>query len=411
MRLSRIAALVLVAVASVSAARADDTPEATLAALLAANRFTGTWTQAALAGPALDFLLRNAADAQFVAIGEEHNVAEVAQFTDFLFGKLHERYGFNYFADEQDAQLGVDVSRAPLRGSFAKIAAWRDRYPNEFTFAGDEELQLLADVGRVSTGKANRVWALDQIFGVLHVLDRLAALTDDADSRRRIAALIEAARPYETKRFEEKKRYIAEVPAPADLDTLAQWFKPRSRREAEFLMAQLTKSRRIYRNWSLAAYEKQVTGYESNREREENMKQLFMREYRRAERLDGKQPRVLLKLGHWHLFRGQSPGSVFTLGNFVSDLATSNGSQSFAIAIMVNNGAGSDRDLLTNAAWTKPFVDAQEAGAWTAFDLRPLRGYAHAGRLGTLPPDLRRMIFGFDAVLLLSGAHKATLPF
>ena len=185
-------------------------------------------------------------------------------------------------------------------------------------------------------------------------------------------------------------------------------YEPKPASEAEFLLDQLILSLRVYRNWSLAAHEKQPTGYESNREREENMKALFMQHYRAADRIDRWLPKVLLKFGHWHVFRGMSPGSVFTLGNFISELATSNGKRSFSISVLLDDGPGSQRDLVKWAAWAKPFVDAS-SGQWTIIDLRPMRAYAHAGRLGTLEPDLRRFILGFDALLVGHGAHSATI--
>ena len=44
---------------------------------------------------------------------------------------------------------------------------------------------------------------------------------------------------------------------------------------------------------------------------------------------------------------------------------------------------------------------------WTIVDLRPLRGYLHAGKI-RVEPELRQMIFGFDAALLIGGGTAAT---
>ncbi|HEX5724556.1 MAG TPA: hypothetical protein VFX98_03770, partial [Longimicrobiaceae bacterium] len=54
--------------------------------------------------------------------------------------------------------------------------------------------------------------------------------------------------------------------------------------------------------------------------------------------------------------------------------------------------------------WAQPLFDAADAAAWTALDLRPLRALASAGQLGTLPPGLLPVIYGFDAVVILSGS-------
>ena len=52
--------------------------EPTIASLAEANRYALTLDKSSISGPGADFLLQSAAGAQFVAIGEEHNVAEVA---------------------------------------------------------------------------------------------------------------------------------------------------------------------------------------------------------------------------------------------------------------------------------------------------------------------------------------------
>ena len=52
--------------------------------------------------------------------------------------------------------------------------------------------------------------------------------------------------------------------------------------------------------------------------------------------------------------------------------------------------------------WAKPFVDAADPDHWTVFDLRTLRAAAGSGRFGTLAPALVQMIFGFDALVVLS---------
>ena len=371
--------------------------EPTLTSLSVANRYSLTLEGSAISGPGADFLLRSAAGAQFVGIGEEHNVAEVAQFASGLFRLLHEREGFNYFADEQDPWMCQEVSRPPLRGKLDAIAALHRKYPNSFTFQGDEEIAMLADIGRISTAKSDPIWGLDQVFGALHILESLPP-------GQRTRELIEVVKPLESKRFVEGQRYMLEVGSLDDVAALQKIYAPK---DYPFL-DQLIVSMRIYKNWLSAAKEKKPTGYESNREREENMKALFMRQYREAERIDRKEPKVLFKFGHWHLFRGMSPGSVFTLGNFASELATSNASKSFTIAVFLDDGPGSQRDVAKFAPWAQPWLDAATT-PWTVIDLRPMRDYAHAGQLGTLDPNLRRFIFGFDAVLVGHGAHAATI--
>ena len=52
--------------------------------------------------------------------------------------------------------------------------------------------------------------------------------------------------------------------------------------------------------------------------------------------------------------------------------------------------------------------DQRPKDRWIIFDLRPLREYANSGKLAGLNPELRRVIFGFDAALLIGGASLGT---
>ncbi|HKA36850.1 MAG TPA: hypothetical protein VKH43_08520 [Thermoanaerobaculia bacterium] len=400
-------------VAAPGAAGAQEaTVERLFADVLHANRYALVLEGGRLTGPGAAFLVREGGKGQFLLLGEDHNVAEIPRLTAALFAELHAQHGYDYLADEQDLWMCSEISKPPYLGREEQIRALRAKYRNAFTFEGDEEVAMLADIGRISTAKVARIWGLDQIFGALHVLERLEAIAADDSVRGRVRALVDFARPYESGRYVPGKRLMSEVELPEDLVTIPTWYRARAKDSAEgaFLADQLGKSVRIYANWRHAAIEKQPTGYESNREREENMKDLFLRYYRDAERRDGRLPKVLFKFGHWHLYRGQSPGSVFTLGNFASEFAKSNASSSFAAAIYQDDGPGSKKDWSSWAPWARPFIEAEFPEGWTVLDLRPLRSLAHARRLGTIPPELWRLLFGFEALILLKAAHPATLP-
>lgn len=111
------------------------------------------------------------------------------------------------------------------------------------------------------------------------------------------------------------------------------------------------------------------------------MKSRFLDEYNRALHADHELPRVLLKFGHWHIFRGLGPSNLQTLGDFVSQFAIANGSRSFHIAIFPNNAPGGFGDTRVESD-TTPVLLARGAAptGWTVVDLRPLRPYYTASR-------------------------------
>ena len=57
-------------------------------------------SETGIEGPGGEFIFEESANAQFVVIGECHNVREIPPFASALFSVLHKRYGFDYFATE-----------------------------------------------------------------------------------------------------------------------------------------------------------------------------------------------------------------------------------------------------------------------------------------------------------------------
>jgi hypothetical protein len=380
--------------------------EQLLDSLVAANARALSIDHDRLTGPGADWLLAEAARAQFVAIGEEHNAAEIPALVAPLLRDLQPHAGYHYVALEQDPAAMRAASVAPMRGRTDSIVAYARRYPHAFTFMSDQELAMIADVGRIAKGRGNPLWGLDQAFGVTHALDRLAALPVAKSNAALIRRYRDSASTKEQVRNLEKYHYMS-APKSEDFVKLAETLRPQRGSEAAFLVENLVVSDRVYR-----AY-RERRGYDNGYEREEFMKQRFMDEYRRAEAADRVPPKVILKFGHWHVYRGVGPSNLQTLGNFVSELARVSGGQSFHVSVHGNNAAGGYRTL---TAWPDSLPDPLIArklptDTWTIVDLRPLR--ANYRRISAaLRPDQRdqfaRLVFGFDAALYLGGMHPAT---
>jgi hypothetical protein len=199
---------------------------------------------------------------------------------------------------------------------------------------------------------------------------------------------------------------MAEAGELDELMNLLREYPAKKDSEAEFLLSQMILSAQIFKNNRLAEAG-QLTGYSSNLEREENMKWLFMHQYRMAQATGARLPKVLLKLGHNHAIRGRSWSNVLSLGNFVTEFAKSNNLNSFHLALYINNASG-DYGVLSSYPDYKPLADVAPTDKWMVIDLRPLQKYAHAGKLTGLNPELRRVVFGFDAVLIIGGGSRGT---
>lgn len=160
------------------------------------------------------------------------------------------------------------------------------------------------------------------------------------------------------------------------------------------------------------AYWGRNQGYLSNHHRALLNKRQLMHYLHAATQRDGAMPRVMMKFGSSHMVRGRSFTNVFDLGTLASEIAEVHGSRSFGVLML--GGAGTTHAVVDPRAfttveapvevddWIKPFYDAADPQRWTVFDLRPIR--ARIPRLGALPDETRKVLYGFDAVVILSGS-------
>ena len=373
----------------------------TLNSLLQENSHILEVENGQLSGEGFDFLMKAAAEAQCVAIAEEHNRLQIPQITTMLFSALHKKYGFNYLALEQGTVVCKMFASKPLVGNPDAIAEFVQKYTNAPTFITDQELQMIADAGRISDAKTDRIWGLDQEFGALHILDQLKELAPNDNARLFVEKLIEKALLYEKNRFASEKLFMAEVAQPEDFTELLDLFKPETGSKVDFLIQNLLFSNKVY-NKNVRAGNGELTGYDSNLEREEHLKERFMTEYKAAQKSGDRLPKVVLKLGHWHVYRGKYRGNVYTFGNFLSEFAISNGKQAFILSTTLLG----DPDEWRNSKG--PWVDVVNPDKWTIIDFRPLRKYAHAKRIEDLSEGIKNLLFRVDAILIIGNSRPGT---
>jgi hypothetical protein len=144
----------------------------------------------------------------------------------------------------------------------------------------------------------------------------------------------------------------------------------------------LRQSREIYRKYQ------DGRGFESNRQRALLMKSNFIEHYGLASENDSNPPKVILKFGGEHLFKGFNPLHNNDLGNMITELADYQHSQSVHILLLGVKGkqacfAGIGRpsqpgdfniaeDKDSDFLYLKPFFDKTAGDGMTLFDLRAL---------------------------------------
>lgn len=400
-----------------SAAPTVDQQVAVATSLLASNSYAIKLEGGRITGPGGELILALAEQAQFVAIGEEHNNADIPQFLTALLRALHERAGYNYLAIEQDPATMRAISAPPLRGDLEAIRTHARDRKHSFTFNTDEELEMLAAAGQISTGRGRPVWGCEQVFGATHVLERILPHAPSPEAQALAARLLAEARRRESRRDDElKDRFLLDADAAVQVNELRRLYASATDAEVRFLVDALAKSFEIYGYYRNGREGLTPGFYSNNAVREEHMKSLCRDEYLRAQQLDGQLPRAILKFGHWHLYQGTSPASLTsTTGNFFANLAKLNELGFLSIAFMSRQYDGKPLWDGEDAAAYAALAPALDQPGWRLVDLRPLREYPVFRALLRLAGDdlskraednLKRLVYGFDFALIMDESRR-----
>jgi hypothetical protein len=389
---------VLIAQPAPPAAPAAARSSALAAAVAGATR-PFTLANGAIAGPGADLLLRRAARAQFVLLGEHHYDRDTPIFAGALFRQLDARHGFRYMAVEQDPVAMETIGTRPYRGRIDKIVELAKRYPTHIGFSSDQDLQLLADISGMKADALPRVWGIEQAQGTSRYLEELVTLAPNAQVRAETERLLTLARK------ENRTSLSLTLDEPRTLGWLeglqaSFGAKPGSR--ADYLLAKLMKSVEIYSYYRRASTE--PVGHFNNSVREALFKENFLSYYRKAAK-GGKLPRVMFKQGMYHMYRGKSPAQAFTIANFAHELAIANGMEGMSIAILPI--ASADKA----SKWMRPILPDQWPQQPVVIDLEPLK--PRGRELAPLVDAADRWMFndflhGFDAVVILPNSAPAS---
>ncbi|GAM97519.1 hypothetical protein U91I_01145 [alpha proteobacterium U9-1i] len=372
-------------------------PESLLPALIEHSRHVGGVENGRLTGDAANILRALGAEAQFVLIGEEHGSVGVAQFVDAYWHDLSDA-GYRYAAIEVDPWAARALERELRAGG---VEAWRDFVAPRggaaaaafFTWTVEAALAHTI-VTTTPAGDQPTLWGLDQTFlgAASWYLNDIAANARNPQARALAARLATEAGAADL-------NWFARTDAQALVD-LRQHLNGRRDQDYAALVDAMIQSQRIYRPFTGGGGE----SYFANSEREALMKRIFLTHYRAAERADQAPPRVLLKFGSYHMYRGATPTHVQGLGGFVTELAAQNGTS--ALAVQVSCGPGSSVGSFSgsstsctegfNQTWgfLASYVDPTQL---TVFDLRAWR--LRPRRWAHLPADQRQLIDSFDLLV------------
>ena len=390
----------------------SDNASARLLAALQGNRLPLTMTDGP-AGRGWDWLVKEARDARFTLIGEEHGVAETAQFTAALFKALRGS-GYNRMAIEVSPIIAQDIEAAARRNGlqgilefFAAPDTWNPTYLRE-------EAQFIAAVIDAAPKSERVLWGLDrELFSDRYLISRLEAKVPqrakESFNRLKEASTNAWARHKQNPSV-ENLFIFSQDPALVSAVRTA-WSNPD--RESDTILRTLEESLAIN---AVARTETAWASAERRAQWKRNNLAARLNEERST-------PKVLMKFGYNHMIRGANYVNIFDVGAMTDEIATLSGGRAFHIIVLPGPGSrqavlGPGRSFVSVSSdefdefragdqrITRVLSNANATGH-EVIDLRALRPLAMRG-LDAWNPDLVRTIHGYDAAVIWKGAHASS---
>lgn len=392
------------AVPTFSLAQDKATPPApTLAGELAAHRTEVRVENMRIAGDGANLLTEAVHDAQFVFLGEDHGLAQVAQFADALFATL-QPLGFNTLALEVGPFTAKELNEA-VAAREEHHRAFLSQHPMTVPFYNTrEEFSFLQHARQLSGGRLRIIGFDQELIGSSGLLLEQVEHEKLTPALRATVARLRGddAAALQKARESRNPTQLFMLTAPrADLESLERELKA-ARLDAHPII-NLLESRHIYELYTGRMQ------YRNNVERS-----LLMRKYFHQSYPDSSREKVMLKAGGEHAFKGVNPLLNRDLGNHVAELAEGHGGTSVHIIIiaaggeqlmfagagapmkpMAINAMGRDSQL---SAFQPVVEEALKHEGWSLFDLRPLRPIAQRLKMG---PEFERVVLGFDFAVIV----------
>ena len=277
-----------------------------------------------ISGPAADVLREEIARSQFVMIGEDHGYADPPLLLSAL-GAEGSEHGFDYYAVEVGPISTAWLEDKLAAGGTEELAAVFAGRPLAAPFLSMREEALAA----LPYACAGKLWGVDQEFigsPLIHFEFLAERATGD------VRAMVEGLLNEEREAFASGNQanvFIVKA-QPEDWQNLRDAFS-----DDELALAvihELERSAKVYQS------NFQGRGLDNNLDRVALIREYFLDAYTKAQAVDGKPPKVVMKFGATHGGRSTSPMATFDLGSIIEGMAAANGMEALHIVYMPLGG-------------------------------------------------------------------------
>lgn len=343
------------------------------------------------AGNGWDSIISQANRNQYFLIGEVHGINEVPLFINALTNRVK----YETFVAEIDPFLNSVIQNKIKKLPPAQLESWYQQYGSNLSFYSyKNDFSLLKDF----TNKHINVIGIDQITALndLPVLLYLSEITIDKKRKEMYLRMAKTVQEMFTAFLKDQSKppYLMSSQFQKDMDSLNKQ-KP-SAKELDILN-KLQYSRQIY------------TSRDGHQRRIKLMKNQLMNQY--TEFLFNK--KSLFRLGANHSAKGESFLTIYDIGNLVHNLAESQLNASYHVAIFAKSGSAGNPLMGKTATKVEQnndlavFYSLASDVNWTYFNLLPLRHLLERGKLDTKNDFVKKMIKGYDGLIIVPQATAA----
>ncbi len=379
---------------------------------LQANRLAITLDKGTLAGPGAAPLLQASRQAQYVLLGEDHGVAEIAQFSSAYFNALAPA-GFTTLVTENGP-----VAASALEGmlkrpdAVAAIARFDAAYPDAIAFYSmRQEAEMLAGFA-LAAGPRFEQWGIDQEFigTAKYLIARMLAQPVNPAARAKLEALrqMEAVAYQKAAATGNPMEYLMLSASDEELASLRPLLAGPKEQTALGLLDALLDSRAIY--------QKSASKVPGDRDLSNRMR-LALLKRTLGSRLGVREQKLVVKVGANHAYKGFNPLNNRDVGNFLAERAEGQGLTSLHLIVLAAKGkqlrfAGAGRPHqpapieLDGAAFKLLAGAGATDGSWSLFDLRSLRPGLRKLVAGDI--DMLNLINGYDFALVIPEGSAST---
>jgi len=379
---------------------------------LKANRLAITLDKGTLAGPGAAPLLQASRQAQYVLLGEDHGVAEIAQFSSAYFNALAPA-GFTTLVTE-NGPVAASALEAMLKraDAVAAIARFDATYPDAIAFYSmRQEAEMLAGFA-LAAGPRFEQWGIDQEFigTAKYLIAQMLAQPVNPAARAKLEALrqMEAVASQKAAATGNPMEYLMLSASGEELASLRPLLAGPEEQTALGLLDALLDSRAIY--------QKSASKVPGDRDLSNRMR-LALLKRTLGSRLGVREQKLVVKVGANHAYKGFNPLNNRDVGNFLAERAEGQGLTSLHLIVLAAKGkqlrfAGAGKPHqpapieLDGAAFKLLAGAGATDGSWSLFDLRSLRPGLRKLVAGDI--DMLNLINGYDFALVIPEGSAST---